>query len=239
METDTGKPAIEEPLQNFLVFCSSPALDRLISAFESESVTRKQLPEYMPEGVFQTISALCDPVLYYTLLETAQPEICELLERAKELYEEFFTPLLRFEAFRDLVAFVLEEHHGLDDEKAEDDEGDGDKRESVFQMLDDIEALPMWFGQPPELLPMVRFKFTDSRNRTLLDTVFAWNRMLYVIVCFLDVLVEQMEDCAKMREHLDQDTLATVEFASAVEEIEESLPRLAELAAQYEKKGEE
>ncbi len=136
----------------------------------------------IPDGIWRLVYLVFSGVQFAIFRSQFEEKGRNLLDEARHLIERYFADVFECEAAVSALAQLNESEaqplHPLADS---------------MNRISAISPLFNWAGTPPELVPNVRIGFMNQNKRMLLDSVFDWDDLAYVLAALTDILADLLE----------------------------------------------
>lgn len=219
--SSTGIEELDRDLDAYFALLKSPRLGDVADLFKDESRSIADIRAVMSDGIIKLLLVLADPISYSVLIKRCNESGKRRLEDAHKSVKKHFPRIRYHPAIVDFAA-----------QAAGSDARDDDKEELKFNTISSIGHARFYFGEPPNLLPVLRIAFRNNRGKLLLDSTMDWDDMLFVSKVLANILVDEFKVAMQLKdaEMLTSDKEFREKIAKHISDLSTYINQLDSLA---------
>ncbi len=219
---NTGRPQLDRDLQLLFEAEDTDRLEEMRRAVSNRSITEEELRKVIPDGIWRLVYLVFSGVQFAIFRSQLEENGRNLLDEARHLIKRYFADVFECEAAVSALAQLNESEaqplHPLADS---------------MNRISAISPLFNWAGTPPELVPNVRIGFMNQNKRMLLDSVFDWDDLAYVLAALTAILADLLEKGQSLAEAEQLDLSEAPRIAERLAELTDSLDKIRQLGPRY------
>ncbi len=217
----TGSDRLDRDLQLFFEAAKANQLEEMSRAVSNVSITEEELRRVIPDGILR-LAYVFSGAQFAVIRSQLREESRAFLDDAKQLIDRYFADVFKCEA---AVKTIVR----LNQSEA----GDLHPLADSMNQISSISPLFTWSGTPPALVPSVRIGFMNQNKRMLLDSLFDWDDLAYVVAALTAILASLLEKSQSLVDSEQLDLSEGPRIAERLVELTASLEKVRQLGPRY------